>query len=286
MYEYLVGIMRGNKLHAAICIVLSISMIVVVTIDSSWIYTVADVPPPYPIRVQYNKTTGEYTLVPDTSKGGIHWYAGSVSNWILIPVYATDLEVTIRTPASNPPTSDFYYVLLSCWDVNASYNQIGIAAHNGHWGFTYSRSWFTPDGEMNFDYNPSHKILNVDTEYRFRMTLNDNGVIRYRVYEKVGGDWILKHKLKRTTGGAYFYINNFIITDYGVWIDYTNYEEVYRLGQNHDTPTFDFRFDDNKCDGLEFTAWSIYHLFVDSPPGIIVTEYIWLYYTTIDNPDG
>ena len=119
------------------------------------------------------------------------------------------------------------------------------------------------------------------------MNIYSDGSIVYRVYYKYGTAWILLSRVDRSTGGTVFLINNIQWTDYGVFSGYTNYEEIWSLEADHDTPTYDFRFDDNLYGGSHFTGWSGLHFFQNAPSGIRINEVtLFDYYTTIDNPDG
>jgi hypothetical protein len=72
-----------------------------------------------------------------------HWYAGSVYPQSLAPQNASTISMSITVPSSAPRSDEFYYVVLSAWDNNGSYNQIGFSDSWGIWGLTYS--WSTTD---------------------------------------------------------------------------------------------------------------------------------------------
>jgi hypothetical protein len=80
------------------------------------------------------------TLAPETPTTGYdtHWYAGGVRPWWASTENASTINVSITVPSSAPRSDEFYYVILSAWDNNGSYNQIGFADDYGIWGLSYS----------------------------------------------------------------------------------------------------------------------------------------------------
>ena len=73
------------------------------------------------------------------------WYAGSQCGMFYFYA-ATELSVIIQVPSQDPQY--WYWVGLSCWDNNWSYDQIGFGEYNGKWYFYPSRSIWTQDDEL------------------------------------------------------------------------------------------------------------------------------------------
>ena len=78
---------------------------------------------------------------PTTTDNPQHWWAGTVS----LHTYRNAIYVSFQhtIPNKNPSTDEFIYVLISCYDTNGSYDQIGFVANNdsGRWEIVYS--WTT-----------------------------------------------------------------------------------------------------------------------------------------------
>jgi hypothetical protein len=228
------------------------------------------------------------------SRSPERWYAGSISVNYLPVLYADKLEVIIKTPSTQPPSDDYYYVLLSCWDDNSSYDQIGMCAYWGTWKLAWSRSWYTPDGELHFDYHPKERNLALNSYYKYKMQTFDNGKVTWTLYKKIGSRWYYQWSRTRTTGGDSFVITGWVWTGYQWAADFTDYEEVWYLNGDSpppegEVPTYDFRFDDTKVDGGFFVGWWPFPFFsgpAPVPPGIVVSIVGWPhYYVDINNPN-
>jgi len=209
-----------------------------------------DVPVPRPIAVG-----GTRNELPPGFSG--HYYAGSVfSDW---PRTATTLQVSIRVPHDYTDSGDFYYVLLSVWDNNQVYDQIGFSGDHGTWGLTYADLNNCGTGT---DYSPNAMTLSRGVVYTFRMTIS-SGTVTFSAYIGATQIWTLS----RYTGGTAFVLDDFYNCNNQNLYDYTDYEEVYFI-QAQQEPSWSFFFSGNQADGGAVTTWSTFY--VSNPSDILV----------------
>lgn len=180
------------------------------------------------------------------------WYAGSV-----YPSNATTQNprtacVSMNVPASSPRSDEFYYVLLSAWDSNGSYDQIGFSDTYGSWGLAYS--WTTgPSSNLTFHYSSKAMALSSGLTYTFNITVK-SGLTHFVVFQGSTKIW----SLEAPTGGDYLVLSNSHNAEtYG----YTDYEEVWKASTfKGTTPEFDFNFSDNYWTSMNGnnspTGWS------------------------------
>jgi len=220
-----------------------------------------EVPAPRPIAVD-----GSSHEPPPGFSG--HYYAGSVfSAW---PRTATELQVSIRVPHDYPDGHDFYYVLLSVWDDNDVYDQIGFSGFFGTWGLTYAA--LNKCGTGN-DYSANAMTLSRGVLYTFKMTVS-SGTVTFSAYIGATQVWTLS----RHTGGTAFVLADYYSCSGNTYYDYTNYEEVYEV-QNQEEPSWSFFFHGNQANGGLVVAWSSFYQ--SSPSDVVV--YVNYGDTTIDN---
>jgi hypothetical protein len=213
-----------------------------------------------------------------------YWMAGAVCT----PFYwyfATEVSVIIKTPSQAPPSNRWYWIGLSCWDSNWSYDQIGYGEYGGNWRFYFSRSIYTKNNELKCLPEAPY-VLNLGTTYKYVMKIYSNGYLYYKLYKKSGSSWNLIKLYSRKTGGTGFFVTWRITTSYGdTYVCFTNWEET--NNDNNPAPSFDIKFIDTRVDGTGFSSWI--DLFAGEVPDGIDIEYGWeewpyTRYVKIDNP--
>jgi hypothetical protein len=181
-----------------------------------------------------------------------HWYAGSVDP-SSTQQDARSISTTITVPGSTPNSVDFYYVILSAFDSNGSYDQIGFSADYGTWGLSYS--WTSNKGRhTTYHYSPNAKTLTPGT-YTFTIT-TAGGVTDFAAYQGSTQVWSLNPAAP--TGGNYLVLAN----SYSGYYDYTDYEEVWQTSTRGGAPGSDFTFSPNTWTGTDSSvnppAWTIF----------------------------
>ena len=180
-----------------------------------------------------------------------HWYAGS--SYPGPDETAQTMNVSIRVPYSAPLSDEFYYVLLSAWDSNGSYDQLGFSNTYGTWGLTYS--WTSgPSDNLIYHYSSNAMALSEGATYTFSITTK-GGVTQFIADQGSTQVW----SLDAPTGGNYLVVS---YSDSGYY-NYTDYEEVWLTDTSGGSPAFDFYFYDNywvPVGGGEYaatwTSWS------------------------------
>jgi hypothetical protein len=200
---------------------------------------------PYPI-VNGHQTPPPLAVTEGVTGSSKHWYAGGVKSSSTSTTYGYTVEMTLVVPTSAAVSTDFYYVLLSAWDSNGSYIQIGISNDYGVWGLTYSYTWAEKNGTLHYVYNPAATTLNQGWAYHFKMYEPSSQNVYFYVRESYnyGIVWDLVAK----TGGNYITLSY----TYKGYYDYTNYEEIwttatarpkasFTLANNAYAPTSNYR---------------------------------------------
>lgn len=200
-----------------------------------------------------------------------HWYAGSYYNGN--PTNASEIVARIATPASEPLSDEFYYVLASVWDDSGSYDQIGFSDAYGIWGLSYS--WTSgPCSDPTYNYDPMAINLNLSTDYTFYiMASSSYGGGR-------GGTWF-EAWTGSTEVWSLFAPNDAkmlnIAHSYCGAYDYTDYEEVYHTHIAGGLPSFNFYSSENEWIGANSVAATWAGFSAATPPNSVpsaVTIYI------------
>jgi len=204
--------------------------------------TLSNIVPRMTVRADSTNTAGPPSRPPlDPTT---HWYAGSIYPSSNATQNATSIYATIRVPNNAPLPDEHYYVFLSAWDSNKSYDQIGFDAINGSWGLVYS--WTTLDGGGNLHYHPDNLSqyddemnLSLGTTYTFSITVQF-GYTDFSVYQ--GGTLVWEELA--STGGYYLILSNnyYVNSNYGYVPDFQDYEEVWLTHTANGAPNFDFYF--------------------------------------------
>ena len=180
-----------------------------------------------------------------------HWYAGS--DYQGSSETAQTINVTIRVPYSAPLSDEFYYVILSAWDSNGSYDQLGFSNTYGTWGLSYS--WTSgPASNPTYHYSSNAMALSVGATYTFSIT-TEGGVTQFIAYQNSTQVW----SLDAPTGGNYLVVSSL----YSGYYNYTDYEEIWQTDTSGGSPAFDFYFYDNYWvptgggeNAATWTSWS------------------------------
>jgi len=172
-----------------------------------------------------------------------HYYAGGQYNGYQHE--PTSVQVKLTTPSALPTSGEFYYVLMSIWDSNGSYDQIGFASDGTDWGFTYS--WTAPCASIYY-FNDNFVALKPGVTYTFRMTILA-GILTFYAYDGP----VLVTSLTAPTGGDYFVEHGFYFCNNLAYYDYTDYEEIYDVTQT--VPSESFFFQANKQNATPVRNW-------------------------------
>ena len=180
-----------------------------------------------------------------------HWYAGS--DYQGSSETAQTINVTIRVPYSAPLSDEFYYVILSAWDSNGSYDQLGFSNTYGTWGLSYS--WTSgPASNPTYHYSSNAMALSVGATYTFSIT-TEGRVTQFIAYQNSTQVW----SLDAPTGGNYLVVSSY----YSGYYNYTDYEEIWQTDTSGGAPAFDFYFYDNYWvpigggeNAATWTSWS------------------------------
>jgi hypothetical protein len=160
------------------------------------------------------------------------------------------IYTTCTIPNATPSTYDLYAVLLSAFDSNGSYDQIGFDAYNGVWGLVYS--WTTINASGGLVYHPEnenqsqylHEMnLSMSTAYTFVITVNNLQANFSLYYQNLTGGALFCQL--EPTGGNYLILNYTLEEPDGTDDDYTVYEEVKSTATYGGVPGFNFYFYQN-----------------------------------------
>ena len=187
-----------------------------------------------------------------------HYYVGSVWGPKKATVDAYQISTQLRVPDQVGATAaggqaEFYYVIMSAFDNNGSYDQIGLSDDYGVWGMTYSYTYDTAGtgctGTLAYVYNPDTFNLNPGQWYTFGMIFYTNypGDMSFYVFQGSA----LVYQLTVYTGGTAFVLQNNNCGYYGT----TDYEEVYDTQQG--VPDVDMHFVGGVHDGTELRCRSL-----------------------------
>lgn len=190
-----------------------------------------------------------------------HWYAGT--RYSGSDGEANFVETEITTPPTTPRSSQYYYLLLSVWNSQGGYDQIGISAYHGEWGLAYSSSnGSCADPDYYFD--AFALGLNISTTYIFSMgilTNSSNSTANIVTFGLVSpsypGDLLYFNYVSVPHVTSFLIQKAYCAAD--KTNDYQNYEEVYTGG----VPNFNFSFafnewcraGSNNCNSVNFASW-------------------------------
>ncbi len=237
-------------------------------------------PPPTAMEVQ-GQLSGNTFRVESTPPPGFsaHWYQGSIAPWSLFPPTSTYLSTSIKTPNGAPGSTEFYYVLLSCFNDIGSYCQIGFAAVDGHWGITWC--WTEWSGyTMIYNYDADAYTLSQNTQYNFIMYIAGDGDLEFSVYQGRTEIWDRSVNMD----ADYFLLTSTYWHGWGypTLACFTNYEEIYDT--DAETPDFNFKFQYTTWTSGYWDSWNV--LDVNSPPDCTTLISTASHYVWVINPDA
>jgi hypothetical protein len=178
-----------------------------------------------------------FAPIPSDPSFGTLWWAGSVYPQSLANQNAMSICATIDVPNSTPSSEEFYYILLSCYDSNGSYDQLGFCADYGIWGLAYSYTVGNPANTGNYRWDADAMNLSQGTTYTFNITV-ENTIAYFVAYQGSTEVW----SEANYTGGNYLILAN----QDPYWGSgsegYTSYEEVHNTTTEGGAPSFNFYF--------------------------------------------
>jgi len=179
----------------------------------------------------------------------------------------SSVQTTIVAPNDTAVYGDNYYELLSIYDNQNYYDQIGMASYYGTWQFMWS-TWAQcglPPAPANWS---NHSFsLHQNTQYTFVMSIS-GGKTLFDIYLGSGTGALLQSN-SYPTGASYFIASNTACGN----SDYRVFEEIYNIASNQLVPNWAFSFDNLHAGGSPVSSWSVYW---PQPPGDIQ-------YKTINN---
>lgn len=213
--------------------------------------------------------------------GGHYWvgadYTGSAST-------AAYVYTTIGTPSSGPRDGDLYYELLSLYDSNGNYDQIGLASaycssDSCAWCPTYctTSDYFTviisegsPTGQsgchLAYTLNNVVDDLGIYEDFTFEMKLSGS-YLQFLVYSGtgIGGTLYWSDTSGFSDNAAHFVISQQTTVCQGVneW-NLQPYEEVYNVTNSMDFPQWNSGMAFTYYGTTEATSWATWS--ANSPP--------------------
>ena len=125
-----------------------------------------------------------------------------------------------------PLPDEYYYVLISCFDDNGSYNQIGFLANYGAWWVIYD--WTTYDSNFNYHFHGGGVPVSTGGCYAFNIT-TQSGFTNFTACDESSTQILF---YTAPTGGNCLHL---------CWT-YQDYEEVWWTHTGEVAPTYDFYF--------------------------------------------
>jgi hypothetical protein len=175
-----------------------------------------------------------------------HWWAGSISPRYSPAQNASEVSMSTTIPSSPPLRDEKYFLGLSVFDSNGSYDQIGFGAlpgnffdRYGSWNLVYSWTTGSPNNPTYHSYWLG-SVLARGNRYTFLISCRSGVVTLAAKLVTLQGAQIV-WSLNITTGGNYLIINR----TYMGYPDYTDYEEVFSTHSPFGNPAFNFCFYDN-----------------------------------------
>jgi len=210
-------------------------------------------PPRNEIGVDRQLAATNPLLAPHTATG-THWWTGVVYSGS--SVTATSLAVTMRVPDDVSGPQDDWFSLLSAFDNNGSYDQIGISDFFGIWGVAINTGQSCTGQYATEDV--AHQ-LDRGESYTFSMSINSGSVLFLVTNSSRSTAWSATER----TGGSAFLEETFHWCGGSSYAGgYTLYEEVYSSDQSE--PSYPVYFLHNEANGI---AQENFTPFNNSAPG-------------------
>ncbi|MEM0128112.1 MAG: hypothetical protein QXO03_03385 [Thermoplasmatales archaeon] len=147
---------------------------------------------------------------------GSHVYIGAIYDGQV--KYGSYVSATISFGGGKSLEGKVYYVILSVWDNNKSYDQVGISSLNGSLFSTYSYTYVARNGTIEYRYDPHWFPIGPGT-HLVSMQIRSGNV----TFTVDGRSFIA------FTGGNYFIISRNEVIGNVSYSDFTVYEEIYKF---------------------------------------------------------
>ena len=201
-----------------------------------------------------------------------HYWAGAY--YTGTSTTSTMVQVTLKVPDDFPeggndepgnPGGVWYVALLSVFDSNNSYDQLGFVSWYGQWQVVYST---TSGCSIYYSEYPGQQLVRGQT-YVFEMTIS-SGIVHFSVTIANTADTVFSTDV--TTGGTDFVLQSFYPACSDVY-DFTDYEEV--MDTTGPFVPYDFFFTNNEASpyldgGTEVAAWGVMSSASPPPSGVNV----------------
>lgn len=191
-------------------------------------------------------------MMPRPLYNGHYWfgvqYSGSSGT-------ATSVAVSMSVP-QDKPENNFYYVVLSVFDNNNSYDQLGYVNDYGNWKLVYSTTSSCAN-TFYYQYNTT-PTLQPGLTYNFTMNIS-SGVVTF----SIPGYW----QQSVATGGTDFSIADTYTCNSSTYYDFTEYEEIYSV--TYYAPPYQIIFGYTYIDNTLSMQWS--KLSVNAPSWLVVS---------------
>ncbi|MEM0138261.1 MAG: hypothetical protein QW100_00845 [Thermoplasmatales archaeon] len=176
-----------------------------------------------------------------TANQGSHVYIGAIYEGQTR--YSNGVSATISFGGRNNLQGNVYYVILSVWDTNRSYDQVGVSSLNGSYFSTYSYTYITKNGSIRYVYDP-HWFRIEPGVHRVSMHIYGGNV----TFTVDGRSFVA------FTGGNDFVISSNEVIGSVSYSDLTVYEEIYKFGGV--LPGISYNFTD-VCYSIENKTYSV-----------------------------
>ncbi len=174
------------------------------------------------------------------------------------------VEADMTIPGSPPDFipgvgSDLYSPMMSIWDNNDAYDQLGYTSNGGQWSVAWSIVGHCYDvvnypyvRGTDYDFGTGTVFLQLSTTYHFLIDITPAGVVTVTV--SLQGSTVYTHS--KYTGGNAFYLGTHTCGGSNR-SPYTLYEEM-ESGYEVELPEYRFDFLHNSAQGTTLASWSWY----------------------------
>ena len=213
-------------------------------------------------------------LGQDPWKRGVVWPSSAPQSWT-----ASQIEMSMTTPAAQPNAGDAIYFAVSAWDNSPSYDQTGIYAWSGHWYAFYSWTTGGVGHDITYHFAPLWMALALNTSYDFIMWISPTGA-SFSVYHfDTSLGWLLDGAYDSNNGGHEMYLQHTAcdVCNPPVY-GYTDYEEADGVGNPSGVPDNNLSFKRNVVvvNGIGALYQDAWDNFAEAepqvPPGSIVAQ--------------
>lgn len=195
-------------------------------------------------------TVGVYNYTHNNAKkqNGSHAYLGAIYYGQAKSIDYISANISFN--GSSNLNNIIYYVVLSIWDNNDSYDQLGVASLNGKFFSTYSYTVTASNGSIKYIF--SNQWFPIKT---------GNHTISMRIFAGYVSFVFDNYSIVKFTGGTHFLERSFNNFNGSRYSGLTVYEEMY--GFNDKFPNFSYNFSDiqgGSVDNLSpITDWQFFN---------------------------